>query len=77
MTSQCSSFDTVLESAQVSYVAPCYYTMPISRSIGRVLADASMFVTAAMSLAVFNLTKATKDGKVIEPRAEQTTGTIR
>jgi cytochrome P450 len=43
---------------------------------GRDLAEASLFIASAMSLAVFDVTKRTVDGGVIEPKQEQTTGTI-
>ncbi|KDR77000.1 hypothetical protein GALMADRAFT_66106 [Galerina marginata CBS 339.88] len=43
---------------------------------GRVLADASLFISCAMSLAVFDVTKKTVDGIVVEARQAQTTGTI-
>lgn len=41
------------------------------------LADASMFIACAMALAVFNIRKVVKDGHVVEPKVEYTTGTIR
>ncbi|KAF8817026.1 cytochrome P450 [Phlegmacium glaucopus] len=43
---------------------------------GRVLADSSLFITCAMTLAVFDITKYSQDGVVVEPIIEQTTGTI-
>jgi cytochrome P450 len=43
---------------------------------GRVLADSSLFISCAMSLAVFDITKYSKDGVVVEPVVEQKTGTI-
>jgi len=43
---------------------------------GRILAQASLFISCAMTLAVFDITKYSKDGIVVEPIAEQTTGTI-
>ena len=46
-------------------------------TLGRVLADSSLFISAAMSLAVFDITKYSKDGVVEEPVFEQKTGTIR
>ena len=45
--------------------------------IGRVLADSSLFISCAMSLAVFDISKYSKDGVVVEPVVEQKTGTIR
>ena len=48
-----------------------YYTT------GRVLADSSLFISCAMSLAVFDITKYSKDGVIVEPVVEQKTGTIR
>lgn len=41
------------------------------------MADASMFISCAMNLAVFDISKYVKDGKVFEPNVEQTTGTVR
>ncbi|KAF8961871.1 cytochrome P450 [Flammula alnicola] len=41
-----------------------------------ILADASVFITVAMSLAVFDITKISKDGVITEPVHEQITGTI-
>lgn len=41
------------------------------------LADATVFATIAMTLAVFNINKAVENGKVIEPVIEYTPGTIR
>ncbi|KAF9453375.1 cytochrome P450 [Macrolepiota fuliginosa MF-IS2] len=43
---------------------------------GRVLADASIFITCAMTLAVFDISKYMEDGKFVEPVVDQTTGTI-
>ncbi|KAF5355041.1 hypothetical protein D9756_005796 [Leucocoprinus leucothites] len=43
----------------------------------RVLADASIFVSCAMTLAVFNISKyVDESGQVIEPVVDQTTGTV-
>lgn len=36
-----------------------------------------IFITCAMSLAVFNISKAVENGVIIEPVHENTTGTIR
>ncbi|KAF9045406.1 cytochrome P450 [Panaeolus papilionaceus] len=44
---------------------------------GRVLAEASVFITCAMTLATSNIDKHKEGGKVVEPVYEQTTGTIR
>lgn len=41
------------------------------------MADASIFISCAMSLAVFDVSKHIENGIVIEPRHENTTGTIR
>lgn len=41
------------------------------------LADASVYIACATSLAVFNIGKAVEDGIVIEPLHENTSGTIR
>ncbi|KAG7451628.1 cytochrome P450 [Guyanagaster necrorhizus] len=44
---------------------------------GRVLADASIFISCAMSLAVYDISKySSPEGFVSEPDVEQTTGTI-
>jgi len=40
------------------------------------LADASVFISCAMSLAVFDITKVVENGVTIEPVHENTTGTI-
>lgn len=45
--------------------------------IGLFLADASVFLSCAMTLAVFNVTKAVENGKIIEPEVEYTSGVIR
>lgn len=45
--------------------------------LGRVLADASIFISCAMSLAVFDIEKYTENGFTFEPDMEQSTGTIR
>jgi hypothetical protein len=44
---------------------------------GMHLADASLFISCAMSLAVFDISKCVENGVVIEPVHENTTGTIR
>ncbi|KAF9531077.1 cytochrome P450 [Crepidotus variabilis] len=43
---------------------------------GRVLADVSVFISCAMSLAVFDISKMRRNGVLVEPKADQTTGTI-
>ncbi|KAF8909685.1 cytochrome P450 [Gymnopilus junonius] len=43
---------------------------------GRILAEASVFINSAMTLAVFDISKSVVDGVVIEPKPEQSTGTI-
>ncbi|KAF5368055.1 hypothetical protein D9758_004476 [Tetrapyrgos nigripes] len=43
---------------------------------GRVLADASVFISCAMALAVFNISKYSENGKVFEPDTKQNDGTI-
>ncbi|KAF9498666.1 cytochrome P450 [Pleurotus eryngii] len=43
---------------------------------GSHLADATIFITCAMSLAVFNISKAVENGVTIEPVHDNTTGTI-
>ncbi|CAA7266287.1 unnamed protein product [Cyclocybe aegerita] len=57
---------------------PTYMCFGFGRRIcpGRVLADASLFISCAMSLAVFEITKFAKDGLIYTPTPEQTTGTI-
>ncbi|PCH44804.1 cytochrome P450 [Wolfiporia cocos MD-104 SS10] len=44
--------------------------------LGMHLADATLFIVCAMSLAVFNITKPIENGAVIEPEIEYTNGTI-
>ena len=41
------------------------------------LADSSLFIICAMTLAVFDIRKAVRDGKVLEPTVEYCTGIIR
>jgi hypothetical protein len=41
------------------------------------MAEASVFISCAMSLAVFNISKAIENGVVIEPVHEQLPGIIR
>lgn len=41
------------------------------------LADATVFASIAMTLAVFNINKAVENGKIVEPAVEYTSGTIR
>ncbi|KAF8814215.1 cytochrome P450 [Phlegmacium glaucopus] len=43
---------------------------------GRLLADSAVFIACAMVLSVFDITKYSKDGIVIEPVIEQTAGSI-
>src|ERR1700722_20526928 len=44
---------------------------------GRVLADGSLFIICAQTLAAFFIGKAVENGFVVEPVYEQTKGTIR
>jgi hypothetical protein len=48
-----------------------------SPTLGRVLADASVFISVASVLSVFNVSKCVENGVVIEPPIAQTSGTIR
>ena len=41
------------------------------------LADISVFISCALSLAVFDITKCVENGVVVEPVHDNTTGTIR
>ena len=41
------------------------------------MAQSSVFIACAMMLAVFDITKAAENGKVVEPKVEFTGGTIR
>ena len=41
------------------------------------LADASVFIACVMILAVFDVSKAVENGKVVEPKIQYTTGTVR
>jgi len=43
---------------------------------GRVLGDASVFISCAMSLAVFDISKCVENGVVVEPSEERTSGII-
>ncbi|KAH7931282.1 cytochrome P450 [Leucogyrophana mollusca] len=43
---------------------------------GIVLAETSLFIECALTLAVFNISKATENGRLVTPKVEQTTGTI-
>lgn len=43
---------------------------------GRIMADASIFISCVMTLAVYNISKYVEDGHVIEPIVDQTTGVI-
>lgn len=45
--------------------------------IGLNLADASVFMSCAMALAMFDITKVVENGNVVEPAVEYTSGTIR
>jgi hypothetical protein len=45
--------------------------------IGRHLADLSVFISCAMSLSVFNISKAVENGVTVEPVHEQMAGGIR
>ena len=44
--------------------------------VGLSLANASVYLSCVMTLAVFNVTKCVEDGKIIEPVDESTDGTI-
>ncbi|KAJ7195960.1 cytochrome P450 [Mycena pura] len=46
------------------------------RRFGRLLADTSLFLTCSATLAVFNISKAHKDGVVLEPRLGATSSTV-
>lgn len=54
-----------------------YQRVASSLVIGMHLADASLFLTVAMTLAAFDITKTIENGQVIEPVIEYTSGTIR
>ncbi|KAK0465859.1 cytochrome P450 [Desarmillaria tabescens] len=43
---------------------------------GRLLADSSLFISCAMVLAVFNISKYSENGVVLEPDMEHTAGTV-
>ena len=66
---------------QTRYIYICYRLsrlITLSRICpGLHLADASIFLSCAMSLAVFNISKVVENGITIEPSGEYTTGTIR
>ena len=44
---------------------------------GMHMADASVFILCAMTLATFDIAKAVENGRVVEPKAEFNSGTIR
>jgi hypothetical protein len=45
---------------------------------GKLLADSSIFITCAMTLAAFDISKATDaHGRIIEPPVDVTAGTVR
>jgi len=46
------------------------------KCLGRLLADNSLYLTIAQSLAVFNISKVVENGKVIEPVMEPMPGII-
>ena len=46
-------------------------------SAGIYLADASVFLSCVMSLAVFDISKTVENGVTVEPRTDYQTGTIR
>lgn len=51
---------------------------PVSdQRIGKLLADASIFLACSMILAVFNISKVYKNGESVVPPVGQTTGTVR
>ncbi|KAF9463430.1 cytochrome P450 [Collybia nuda] len=53
------------------------YNLPLlCLTSGILLADASIFISCAMSLAVFDISKYVENGVVVEPVHENTTGTI-
>ena len=65
------------QSGQINIQKKLFLYSPVIFTTGRILADSSIFISCAMSLAVFDITKYSKDGIVVEPVVEQTTGTIR
>lgn len=56
-----------------------YATILVNKSlaVGMHLADASIFIACSMALAVFDIIQVTENGKVLEPKVEYTSGTIR
>ena len=67
------------EFVQVSFFVLCFlsYFCLILVSAGMFLADSTVFLACALSLAAFNITKVVRDGVVIEPVCEYKTGFIR
>lgn len=67
------------EFVQVNFFVLCFlsyfYLIPVSA--GMFLADSTVFLACALSLAAFNITKVVRDGVVIEPVCEYKTGFIR
>jgi len=54
-----------------------YFCTSLTLFSGMYLADASVFISCAMSLAVFDISKCVENGVVNVPVHENTTGTIR
>ncbi|PPQ72980.1 hypothetical protein CVT25_004560 [Psilocybe cyanescens] len=65
-----------LASFQFCYVREYLHWLNFRCLSGSLLADSSMFISCAMSLSVFDITKYSSNGVVVEPVQEQTTGTI-
>ena len=67
------------EFVQVNFFVLCFlsYFYLILVSAGMFLADSTVFLACALSLAAFNISKVVRDGVVIEPVCEYKTGFIR
>ena len=55
------------------------WKLTMIRSIcpGMIMAETSLYISCAMILSVFNISKAVENGKVITPKMDPTTGLIR
>ena len=66
------------EYAQVHSISFCLSMRSILNfRTGLYFADASVWITCAMTLAAFDISKAVENGKIIEPTVEYTSGVIR
>ena len=69
-------FDTAASVQVCILSAVCAPSLNVMRP-GLNLADASIFISCAMALALFDITKKVENGVVVEPVNDYTSGTIR